>query len=226
MPSDRGAAGRRTSPVRSYGVIMTTVTQLVAFCGVVSLGAMSPGPDFAVVVRRSALRGRTEGMAAAAGIATGVFLWAVAAAAGVAALVATVPVVLTTIRYAGAAYLAYLGIRALLAAFRPAPDGLAVAPGTTGGAFRDGLLCNALNPKAAVFFLALLPQFLPAHPSAVDTLTLSLLAVAVTLVWFFTVANLVAAFRRLFARSRVRRTIDGLSGAALLGLGARLALAR
>lgn len=205
---------------------MTTTAQLVAFCGVVGLGAMSPGPDFAVVVRRAALRGRAEGMAAATGVAAGVFLWAVAAAAGVAALVATVPVLLTTIRYAGAAYLAYLGVRALLAAVRPAPAGPGAQPGSAGGAFRDGLLCNALNPKAAVFFLALLPQFLPARPGAVDTLTLSLLAVGITLLWFCTVANLVAVFRRLFARSRVRRTLDGLSGAALLGLGARLALAR
>ncbi|GAA3341347.1 LysE family translocator [Amorphoplanes nipponensis] len=205
---------------------MTTTGQLVAFCGVVGLGAMSPGPDFAVVVRRSALRGRAEGMAAATGVATGVFLWAVAAAAGVAALVATVPVVLTSIRYAGAAYLAYLGVRALLAAVRPAVAGPVAEPGSAGGAFRDGLLCNALNPKAAVFFLALLPQFLPAHPGAADTLTLSLLAVGITLLWFCTVANLVAVFRRLFARSRVRRTLDGLSGAALLALGARLALVR
>ena len=203
---------------------MTTGAQLVAFCGVVSLGAMSPGPDFAVVVRRSALRGRAEGMAAATGVATGVFLWAVAAAAGVAALVATLPAVLTTIRYAGAAYLAYLGLRALLAAARPADVDPGDQPASAGGAFRDGLLCNALNPKAAVFFLALLPQFLPAHPGAADTLTLSLIAVAVTLAWFCTVANLVAVFRRAFARSRVRRTLDGLSGAALLGLGARLAL--
>jgi threonine/homoserine/homoserine lactone efflux protein len=205
---------------------MTSAAQMMAFCGVVSLGAMSPGPDFAVVVRRAALRGRTEGMAAATGVAAGVFLWAVAAAAGVAALVATVPVVLTTIRYAGATYLAYLGIRALLAAVRPPPPGDESQPASPGGAFRDGLLCNALNPKAAVFFLALLPQFLPARPSAVDTLTLSLLAVVVTLLWFYTVANLVAVFRRVFARSRVRRTLDGLSGAVLLGLGARLALVR
>jgi threonine/homoserine/homoserine lactone efflux protein len=144
---------------------MTTAAQLMAFCGVVGLGAMSPGPDFAVVVRRAALRGRAEGMAAATGVATG-------------------------------------------------------------GAFRDGLLCNALNPKAAVFFLALLPQFLPAHPGTLDTLTLSLLAVAVTLLWFCTVANLVAVFRRVFDRSGVRRALDGLSGAALLGLGARLAFVR
>ena len=66
----------------------------------------------------------------------------------------------------------------------------------------------------------------PAHPGAADTLTLSLIAVAITLLWSCTVANLVAVFRRLFARSAVRRTLGGLSGAALLGLGLRLALSR
>ena len=205
---------------------MTTGTQALAFTGVIALGAMSPGPDFAVVVRRAALDGRLPGIAAATGVATGVFLWSVAAAAGVAALVATAPAILGTIRWAGAAYLAYLGIRALIAAARPHPAPLALGPGSARGAFRDGLLCNALNPKAAVFFLALLPQFLPAHPGALDTLTLSLLAVLVTLVWFSTVAVLVAALRRVLARPAVRRGLDGLSGLALLGLGARLALTR
>ena len=205
---------------------MTTATQALAFTGVIALGAMSPGPDFAVVVRRAAIDGRIPGVAAATGVAAGVFLWSVAAAAGVAALVATAPAVLEVIRWAGAAYLAYLGIRALMAAARPAPAPLAAGPGSARGAFRDGLLCNALNPKAAVFFLALLPQFLPARPGALDTLTLSLLAVLVTLVWFSTVALLVAALRRLFERTAVRRGLDGLSGLALLGLGARLALTR
>jgi len=205
---------------------VTTGTQALAFAGVIALGAMSPGPDFAVVVRRAAIDGRVPGVAAATGVAAGVFLWSVAAAAGVAALVATAPAVLGTIRWAGAAYLAYLGIRALVSAARPAPAPITLGPGSARGAFRDGLLCNALNPKAAVFFLALLPQFLPAHPGALDTLTLSLLAVLITLLWFSTVAVLVAALRRLLARTAVRRGLDGLSGLALLGLGARLALTR
>ena len=109
-------------------------------------------------------------------------------------------------------------LKALRAAVRRTAAGPPPGPGSAGGAFRDGLLCNALNPKAAVFFLALLPQFLPASPGPA--------AVAITLLWFCAVANLVAAFRRLFARPGGRRTLDGFSGAALLGLGARLALTR
>jgi threonine/homoserine/homoserine lactone efflux protein len=225
---------------------MTTAAQIVAFGGVVGLGAMSPGPDFAVVVRRSAVSGRRLGMLAAAGVASGVFVWAVAAAAGLGAVVAAAPAALTAIRFAGAAYLAFLGFKALRSAFRPTRTGpptselpmselpasgpQAVGPQTVGPqtagrrAFRDGLLCNALNPKAAVFFVALLPQFVPAHPGLADTLTLSVVAVVITLLWFVTLANLVAAFRRLFAHAAARRAIDGCSGVALIGLGARLAL--
>lgn len=196
---------------------------MLAFVGVVALGAMSPGPDFAVVLRRAATGGRRSGMAAAAGVAAGVFVWALAAAAGIAALLSVLPAVLTAIRILGAGYLLYLGCKALRAAGTGAEPPAAVA-GTGRAAFRDGLLCNALNPKAAVFFVALLPQFLPARPGPVDALVLSLIAVGITLAWFTTVANLVAALRRILRRPRVRRTIDALSGAALIGLAARLAL--
>ncbi|MEG3632720.1 LysE family translocator [Micromonospora palythoicola] len=137
-----------------------TTGQLLTFSGVVVLGAMSPGPDFAVVVRRSALAGRTD-----AGTTVESGWWA---------------------------------------------------------AFRDGLLCNALNPKAAVFFVALLPQFLPADAGLVPMLALSAIAVAITVGWFLTVANLVAAARRAFSRPATRRLVDGLSGALLIGLGVRL----
>jgi threonine/homoserine/homoserine lactone efflux protein len=197
-----------------------TMAQVLTFVTVVALGAMSPGPDFAVVLRRAALGGRRPGMAAAAGVAAGVFGWALAAAGGIAALLSVVPAILTVIRIAGAGYLVYLGAKALRGA--AAPVETAAAAGRS--AFRDGLLCNLLNPKAAVFFVALLPQFLPAHPGPLDAVALSLIAVGITLVWFLTVANLVAALRRILRRPRVRRTIDGVSGAALIGLGARLAL--
>ena len=207
-----------------------TAAQLLAFVGVVALGAMSPGPDFAVVVRRSALFGRRHGMAAAAGVAAGVSVWAFAAATGVVALLTVVPALLTVIKLAGAAYLGYLGARALWSAARGGglaamthehPAGVRASAWL---AFRDGALCNALNPKAAVFFMALLPQFLPTHPGPIDALLLSLVAVAITLAWFLTVANLIAALSRFFARRAVRRAVDGATGAVLITLGARLAL--
>lgn len=208
---------------------MSTAPQLLTFGGVIVLGAMSPGPDFAVVVRHSAVSGRAHGTLAAAGVAAGVFGWAVAAASGVAALVTLVPVAFTVIKLVGAAYLAFLGLRALGSARRgddvpPEPAAPDVPRPGRWAAFRDGLLCNLLNPKAAVFFVALLPQFLPADPGLLDTVTLSVVAVAITGTWFLAVAILVAALRRLFARPAVRRAVDAVSGVVLIGLGVRLAL--
>jgi RhtB (resistance to homoserine/threonine) family protein len=208
----------------------TSAGQVAAFAGVIALGALSPGPDFAVVVRRSAVSGRVHGMATAAGIAVGIFVWAIAAVTGVAALLAASATAFTVVKLAGAAYLGYLGARALVAAARR--DGNTVAEqdnddGTTAlAAFRQGLLCNALNPKAAVFFVALMPQFLRPDATTVDTLTLALVALAVVLLWFMILANLVAAIRSVLTRPPVRRAIDAITGVALIGLGVRLAAFR
>jgi RhtB (resistance to homoserine/threonine) family protein len=210
---------------------MAETGQLVAFAAATTLGAMSPGPDFAIVVRHAALGGRRAGTATALGIATGVAVWAVTAALGVAALLAASAAAFTIVKIVGAVYLLYLGIRSLRAAAgaagpdteEPAGQARQIAPRT---AFRDGLLCNALNPKVAVFYVAMMPQFLGGHPAAGDTLLLSVIAAAVACGWFVLVAGVVGALRRWLARDRVRRAIDGLMGAALIGLGVRLAATR
>ncbi|MEU8149815.1 LysE family translocator [Nonomuraea sp. NPDC048901] len=208
---------------------MTSVTQVLAFGGVVMLGAMSPGPDFAVVVRRSAISGRLYGMAAALGISIGVFAWVVAAATGVAALLAASAMAFTVVKVVGATYLLFLGVKAWRAALRKggaleleAPD-----PGkrSAWAAFVEGLLTNALNPKAALFFVALVPQFVSEGASPGDTLTLSVIALALTVLWFLLVANIVGALRKVFARPAVRKAVDGLTGAALIALGVNLAAA-
>ncbi|GAB2923295.1 LysE family translocator [Nonomuraea fastidiosa] len=203
---------------------MSAVAEIVAFGGVVMLGAMSPGPDFAVVVRRSAVSGRVHGMAAAAGIALGVFAWVVAAATGVAALLAASAAAFTVVKVVGAAYLLYLGIRSLRAAWRGGGTlqlDVADAGGRgPGAAFMEGFLTNVLNPKAALFFVALVPQFLGA---GVPVAALSAVALVGTVAWFLVVANVVGALRKLFARPNVRRAIDGLTGIALVALGLKLA---
>ncbi|MEW2358939.1 LysE family translocator [Spirillospora sp. NPDC029432] len=211
-----------------------STAQMAAFALAMSVGAMSPGPDFAIVVRNAALGGRRGGTVTALGVAAGVLVWAATAALGVAALLAASATAFTVVKAVGAVYLLYLGIRSLRAAVRrggEGPDGQdgengerpAVSRGT---AFRQGLLCNVLNPKAAVFFVALMPQFLGEHPAVTDTLVLSVIAAVVALAWFTVVANVVGALRRLFARERVRRAIDGMTGAAMIGLGLRLAVSR
>jgi RhtB (resistance to homoserine/threonine) family protein len=204
-------------------------TPLFAFAGIVLLAAMSPGPDFVIVTRYAAVSGRRSGVAAALGIACGVFVWAVVAAFGVAALLAASAVAFTVVKLVGAAYLAYLGIRSLLAARRRGAGTLDVGTTASPGliaAFRQGLLTNLLNPKCAVFFVALMPQFAPAAGDSrlAQTLLLSIIAVAITAVWFAAVANVVGGLRRLLASSPARRALDAVTGAILVGLGVRLAV--
>jgi RhtB (resistance to homoserine/threonine) family protein len=209
---------------------MASTAQMVAFAGTVMLGAMSPGPDFAVVVRHSAVEGRRGGMAAAVGIGAGVFVWAGLAALGVAALLAASAMAFTVVKLVGACYLFYLGMRSLRSAAKGGAgheaDADEGAAGSRWAAFRRGLLCNVLNPKAAVFFVALMPQFLGEHPAVTDTLAMSLIATVITAVWFSVVATVVGALRRVFSRARVRRAIDAVTGTALIGLGVRLAATR
>lgn len=201
------------------------VTQALALAGVILLGAMSPGPDFLVVLRSVLSGGRRAGMACAAGIACGLLVWAGITSVGVAGLLAASAVAFTTVKLAGAAYLVYLGIRALLAARRggytetPAP----AKARSAGGAFAAGLLTNLLNPKVAVFFLALWPQLLPAHASVLDTATLAGVAAGTSLLWFLVLANVVTALRRFLTAARVRRTIDAVTGTLLVGIGVRIA---
>ena len=207
------------------------MTQLVALGGVILLAAMSPGPDFAIVTRNAMISGRRAGMACGVGIAVGVFAWAVVTALGIAGLLAASAVAFTAVKLVGATYLVFLGIRALLAARRGDydgnNDGVPHIPGAratgTLAAFRQGLVTNLLNPKVAVFFVALLPQFLPTSATAVDHLLLAVVAAGVTLIWFTVLAGVVSALRRLLTTNRVRRAIDAVMGTLLVGLGIRLA---
>ncbi|MEU6641381.1 LysE family translocator [Saccharomonospora sp. NPDC046836] len=205
-----------------------TSSQILPFAGVVLLGAMSPGPDFAVVLRHSAVAGRRAGMGAALGIAAGILVWSVVAAVGAASLLAASAVAFTVVKLMGAAYLLYLGGRALLAARRGGQPVVAGQPEEepvgARRAFRDGLLCNVLNPKCAVFFVALVPQFVPADPALADTALTAAIPVTLTGLWFVVVANVVGAMRRLLAVPRVRRALDAVTGMLLVAVGMRLAL--
>jgi RhtB (resistance to homoserine/threonine) family protein len=206
---------------------MISGVQLLVFMGVVQLAAMAPGPDFVIVTRHAAISGRRAGMAAGLGIASGVFVWAVVAAFGVASLLAASAVAFTVVKLVGAAYLAYLGVKALISAWRRGEtvriEGRVptVRPWT---AYRQGLLTNLLNPKCAIFFVALMPQFLSGSPRLGATILLSALAVLVTAVWFTVLANIVGALRRFFTSTRVRRTLDSITGTILVGLGIKIAL--
>ncbi|MFJ2588549.1 LysE family translocator [Streptomyces sp. NPDC087538] len=197
--------------------------QLIAFAGVAAGMVALPGADFTVVVR-NALASQSAGVASALGVAGGLLVHTALAVAGLAAVLVAVPALLRTVQLLGGVYVLYLGISALRAARRRAPDGDGPEdrPADRGRvrALRQGFLTNALNPKAPVLFLSLLPQFVPdGQPPLPRTLLLAAIVVAMALVWFPAVALLVDRLGRWLRRPRTARAIEGGSGAALTALG-------
>jgi threonine/homoserine/homoserine lactone efflux protein len=202
---------------------------LLAFLGISVLVIATPGPDTAITIRNTLLGGRAGGLATALGVAGGQLLWAFATSMGaVALLVASEPLFLA-VKYAGAAYLVWLGLQALRAAARPSTSlELARPPGesavTPRAAFHQGLLSNLGNPKMAVFFASLLPQFAPAgETSFMKLAALGLMFSAMTLLWLATYGLVIARLGDTLRRPAIRRTLEGLAGSALIGLGLRLA---
>jgi threonine/homoserine/homoserine lactone efflux protein len=187
---------------------------------------LTPGPDMLYVAARSASEGRAAGVASAFGIAAGTLVHIALVAGGLAALLTAVPVAYTAVRFAGAAYLVYLGVRAWLR-----PSGLAertFAPASRWVVFRQGVVTNVLNPKVALFFLAFLPQFVdPARGSA----ALQVLALGLLFDTSGTIVNLAVALgasgaaARLRRSTRAARTLERVTGAIFVALGVRLALA-
>jgi RhtB (resistance to homoserine/threonine) family protein len=203
------------------------MTVLLIFALAILVAAIVPGPDFAMVVRNTVMSGRASGMWTAIGIALGVSVWVVAASLGMAALLAASAIAFAIVKFAGAAYLIYLGIRSIRTAIKERRKPAAEIQFDRGmsrwEAFRSGLLCNVLNPKAVVFFPALMPQFI--GTGAEWTLIGEFAAVAMTVcaVWFLLLANLIGLFRTLLDQPRVRAWVSGVTGGILVALGVRVA---
>lgn len=203
---------------------------LLTFAAVAALLTITPGVDTALVLRLALVGGWRAGVAASLGICLGVTLWGLAVAFGLAALLAASPVAFTLLTWAGAGYLVWLGVRMLFSRRVPAaPDGGRPASRDAGVAasFRRGLLTNALNPKIGVFYMTLLPQFIPAGANvAATSMLLAFIHIALSLVWFAVLIALTVPLARTFARPGFARAMDRLTGCVLIGFGARLALAR
>ncbi|MFC8228469.1 LysE family translocator [Streptomyces sp. NPDC057287] len=200
--------------------------QLLAFVAVAAGMVALPGADFTVVVR-NALVSRRSGLATAVGVAGGLVVHTALAVAGLAAVLVTMPVLFRTVQLLGGAYVLYLGLSGLFAMRRRAAAGPGAEVEDGGGArpglrrsLRQGFLTNALNPKAPVLFLSLLPQFVPdGQPPLPRTLLLASVVVLLALVWFPAVALLVDRLGRWLRRPRAARAIEGGSGTALTALG-------
>ncbi|MGZ4292376.1 MAG: LysE family translocator, partial [Gaiellaceae bacterium] len=175
--------------------------------------------------------GRRAGMATSAGAAAGLCVWTLAASVGLAALLRASEPAFLALRVVGAAYLLYLGARALWTAVRG--DGgddverLRRREITSRAALRQGLLSNLANPKIAVFFTSFLPQFVPnPHAAFLSLLSLGLVFSAMTLAWLCAYSAVVARAGDVLRRSRIRRAIEGVTGTVLVAFGLRLATER
>jgi threonine/homoserine/homoserine lactone efflux protein len=200
------------------------VGQFAAFLGISALVIVTPGQDTALTIRNTLVGGRRAGVFTAIGVAAGQAIWALAAAVGIAALLRASEPAFLAVRLAGSAYLVYLGALALRSALRRSPGQPAAAPGGRRLApLRQGVLSNLGNPKMAVFFTSLLPQFGSSFPAL---LALGLVFCSLTLAWLGCYAVAVARAGDFLQRSRARRALDGLTGAVLVGLGLRLATER
>ncbi|GAB2730645.1 LysE family translocator [Streptomyces bullii] len=198
--------------------------QLITFTGVAAGMIAMPGADFTVVVR-NALVSRRAGVACALGIAAGLLVHTALAVAGVAAVLTAVPALFHALRLLGGAYVLYLGVRTLWSLRRPRTGAVQDDGGSAARPLRQGFVTNALNPKAPITFLSLLPQFVPAGSPAVPrTLLLALIVVVLALVWFPVVALLVDRLGRWLRGPRAGRVVEGVTGTALTVLGAALLL--
>lgn len=200
---------------------LTTWLTVVTIC---ILGAMSPGPSLAVVLRQTVSGGRCNGVVAALAHGFGVGLYALLSIAGLAAVIAASPPAFTMLQVGGAVFLAWLGIKGLLARRRPDQPELAQAP-TTAGAARDGFLVVFFNPKIAVFFLALFSQVVGLDTTMAAKLGYAVTAMVIDAGWYLSVAWLLSI---PFFMDRLKSRavwLERLFGAVLLGLVGRMVLA-
>lgn len=214
---------------------MLGITDLPLFVGAVFLLNVTPGPDTAYIVGRSVAQGRAAGVMSSLGVSAGCCVHALATAFGLTALLAASPIAFSIIKYAGAAYLVWLGLRMILTTFRPGPgEGTAAAPAPADTSarglralFMQGFLTNVLNPKVILFFLSFFPQFVDpkAGHQAAAFLVLGAIMIVMTTIWNTLVAWLAGTLtRRVSQAPRLKCWLDRVVGTAFIGLGARLAL--
>jgi len=200
--------------------------RLLAFAGFSLLLALTPGPDFALVTRNALAFGRRGVLLTTAGLAGGLLIWVAASAVGIAVLLETSAGLYTALRIAGAAYLAYLGMRTLWASrHEPQPITSPPQPRRASSIWGQGLLSASLNPKLGVFFVSVLPQFIDtSRPALPQSLLLGAIFIVIGISWMNAYGFSVSRLRDVVTSPRVRRWMERFTGIALLGFGAKLVL--
>ena len=201
------------------------MNELPAYVAIALLVIVTPGPDMALVMRNAVLHGRGGAMSTALGIAVGLLAWTGASVLGLAAILATSDLAFGLVRMAGAAYLMYLGLQSLLSLRRSAAVAGLAAATQHASPFRQGLLSNLLNPKIALLFTSLIPQFVtPGSTATLESVALAGIFIGLGLAWLIGVALLATALASHLEQLRVRRVLRALTGVVLVGLGARMAI--
>jgi threonine/homoserine/homoserine lactone efflux protein len=204
----------------------------VVFLGVIALLTITPGADMAMVARSVFMGGRRAAFATTLGIGAGCFIWALASAAGVAAVLAASETAYDTLRLVGAAYLVWLGVQSLWAAargygdaqFGSARNARSEASGSLRTPFRQGVLTNLFNPKIALFYTTFLPQFIrPGDPVLLLSIAMASVHIALGIVWLSAYAWLLDRAVDAFKSSWLRRALDAVTGTVLVALGIRVA---
>jgi threonine/homoserine/homoserine lactone efflux protein len=217
-------------PFSEIGEDVTVFHALVTFLPVAALLSLTPGAATAMVVRSPVGGGRRRAFFTTAGNSLGVLAWAACAAVGIATVIATSAQAFTAVKLVGAVLLIAMGARSLRGGHPAASAGADEGPlgiDADQRALRDGLLTSITNPKLAVFFVALFPQFMPPRGAVVPTaLGLAAIIVAVDLIWYSILGFAVSRARQAFVEGPWKRRIDRLTGTVLVGLGVRLALER
>jgi threonine/homoserine/homoserine lactone efflux protein len=198
---------------------------LLPFLAASVLVTVIPGADMALVTRQVLVGGPALAQRTVFGNLAGLLVHGVALAAGLSALLVASVTAYTAVKLAGAAYLVYLGVQAVLSSRRPPTEASpAVAPRH---AFLQGLVSTVLNPKPALFFLTFLPQFVDPHAAVLpQTLTLVAIHVVVGLIWLSAYARLVHGARRLLTAPSVKAWLERTTGALLIAFGLRVAVER
>jgi threonine/homoserine/homoserine lactone efflux protein len=202
--------------IHDYWLFIATAVVLV----------ITPGQDTFFILGRSLSGGRSAGIAAALGISAGSVLHTFAAALGLSALLATSPHAFMAVKFAGAAYLIYIGARALASRASGLPGEESGGAGGRWAAFRSGIVSNLLNPKVALFFLALMPQFIDSGSDhkVLAFLALGLSFVALGVVWCMVLAVGAAKLRSAFLRRpSMAGVLNRIAGAMFIALGLKLA---
>jgi threonine/homoserine/homoserine lactone efflux protein len=204
-----------------------TLQQLLPFLVVVAMITITPGPDTALVLRNTLRGGVRDGLMTAFGATVGLLVWGVASALGLSTVMVGSATLFAAIRIVGGVYLLWMGMRILWGARKSAAASESTANGSLGvrapRPFMEGLLSDLLNPKAAAFFTALLPQFVTSSQNVLaTTLLLAGIASTAAFVGLLAYTALAARARVALHRRSIRRRLDQITGVVLLALGIRM----